>query len=252
LASASAAISARLASAGTTSGRALGRRPRWLVGVIGLVVSSVLLIGLVVLLMPKPAAPPVPLPAIPAPSAVALPQTDSGSAPSAPPVARSPEPPRGPQTFRRRVLLHVHEWSLSWRLGPALLLALALGGLFGARRLRESHHVPHGSTAGALATVAITIAAWPAAITVPDSTGQPIRDGKTSVAVKQFDNGDREIVTTVEKRHRHLPIEIAFGWILVGGIGSAMFGQDLAAASRRRTQARLRRPTAASGPVLHS
>jgi len=186
------------------------------------VISSALLIALVALLMPEPATPRVQLPAV------------------------------TPQTFRRRILLHVHEWPLSWRLGPPLLLALALGGLLGARRLRDRDDVPFSGAASTLATAVIAIAAWPAAVTVPDSSGQPVRDGTTSVSVKHFDNGDREITTTVEKRHRHLPIQIALGWILLGGTGSALLGRDLAAANRRRAQARLRRPTASSGPLLPS
>ena len=219
--------------------RALGEGSRWLTIIIGLLILT-LLVGVALQLMPAPTPPSVALPD------VSPPQTGSAGSTAEPAASPTRSTPKRPETFRRRVLLHEHEWSLVWRIGALPLLAVAFGGLFGARRLRRRYDFPFARLSAVLATAAITVAAWSAAIAVPDSSGQPIRDGRVSTSVKNFDNGDREQVTTHERRHRHLPIQIALGWIAVGGAGFVLIGRDFASAtrSRRRTQSG-REPSAA-------
>lgn len=160
---------------------------------------------------------------------------DSGSGTGAPDPA-----PRQPQTYRRYINLHVHLWrllfiwSLPWWPPAALVAAAALS--------RVRRPLPRASrwwiTAldfAALASVAAL--AWAAAVTIPNSDGQPVTYEPVRSQTRQLDDGDKEIVITREERHRHLPIEIAMHWSLLALAASVLAGRSLAAvrvAPRRR------------------
>ena len=153
--------------------------------------------------------------------------------------------PAGPQTYRRRVNLHVHEWSILWKIGVWYVLAVIALALVVAARARHRLARPGRRLLAYIAVVAIGAGAWAAAIGVPDSAGQPLRDGPVTTKTRELDGGDREIVTTVETRHRHLPIEIAVGWVLLAVGATGTLGRDLVRAGRQpaRKRATERLPT---------
>lgn len=212
------------------------------------------------------AVPPIDPPGIPAPALhdadaepspplrEANPEPSSAEAPSSPDrstAATEPdvEPsalPPGPQTYRRFVDLHVHEWSLLWLWElpwwpPAALLAAVAA----TRMLRPLPRAGRWSLAADTALLAAVAAvSWPAMVTVPDSSGQPVTFKGVSSETRQLDNGDTEIVVTRERRHRHLPIEIAVHWGLLGLGSTALLGRRIVAL--RRAPARRPSPSIAT------
>lgn len=180
-------------------------------------------------------------PSSPADSETAEPSTDTPSTADSPTAdtANDPEPYEpldlGPQTYQRYVNLHVHLWSILWRwMLPwwplaATALVIVLVRLF--RPLpRTASRWSLGLDLVLFAGVAIL--AWTAAITVPNSDAQPVIFKELRSENKQLENGNREIVTTRESRHRHLPIEVDLHWVLLGGASSLLVGRRLAGLRR--------------------
>lgn len=162
---------------------------------------------------PSPALPKAPslpqTPSLPNPS---LPQSDLSSGENSGDPTPQAAPPAGPQTIRRRELIHDHHWSLRflWHSiwGPAALLVLLLASVLARRPIRITSRWFAPSLDSALA-LAVAVALMAQAITVPNSDAIPTHFGGSHETTKTEDDGTRVITTHEHFHHVHLPIEIS-------------------------------------------